>query len=43
MKRQIIITIRDDEEFEDALAEITSNLDYDNIEYDYEIKEVKED
>ena len=38
MAKQIIITVYNDEDFENALAEIKSNLDYDNIEYDYEIK-----
>ena len=39
MAKQILITIHNEEEFADALAEIKSNLDYDNIEYDYEIVE----
>ena len=42
MKKQIIITVYNEEDFHNALGEIKSNLDYDNIEYDYEIKEVKE-
>lgn len=33
MYKKIIVTIYNDEEFEDALAEIKSNLDYDNIDY----------
>lgn len=33
MYRKIIVTIYNDEEFDDALAEIKSNLDYDNIDY----------
>lgn len=37
MAKQVIITIYNEEDFQDALAEIKSNLDYDNIEYDYEI------
>ena len=36
--RQIIITVYNEEDFHNALGEIKSNLDYDNIEYDYEIK-----
>lgn len=39
--KQIIVKVYNEEEFEDALAEIKSNLDYDNIEYDIEIKEVE--
>lgn len=39
MSKQILITIHNEEEFADALAEIKSNLDYDNIEYDYKIVE----
>ena len=38
MKR-IEITINDEEQFIDALAEIKSNLDYDNIRYSYNIVE----
>lgn len=33
MYNKIIVTIYNDEEFEDALAEIKSSLDYDDIEY----------
>jgi hypothetical protein len=33
MSKKIIVTIYNDEEFEDALAEIKSNLDYDDIDY----------
>lgn len=43
MSKQILITIHNEEEFEDALAEIKSNLDYDNIEYDYKIIEHEND
>ena len=39
MAKQILITIHNEEEFDDALAEIKSNLDYDNIEFDYNIIE----
>ena len=39
MTKQILITIHNEEEFDDALAEIKSNLDYDNIEFDYTIIE----
>ena len=38
MNRKIIVTIYNEEEFKDALAEIKSNLDYDNIEYDITIE-----
>ena len=40
MAKQIIITVHNEDDFVNALAEIKSNLDYDNIEYDYEIKEI---
>jgi hypothetical protein len=33
MYKKIIVTIYNDEEFEDALAEIKSSLDYDDIDY----------
>ena len=39
MAKQVLITVYNDEEFQDAIAEIKSNLDYDNIEYDYKILE----
>lgn len=35
--KKIVIVIKNDEDFDDALAEITSNLDYDNIEYEVEV------
>lgn len=38
MNKKIIVTIYNEEEFKDALAEIKSNLDYDNIEYDIVIE-----
>ena len=40
MKKQIIITVYNEDNFQVALKEIISALDYENIEYDYEIKEV---
>lgn len=40
MKKQIVITIYDEDNFQIALAEIKSALDYENIEYDYEIKDL---
>ena len=43
MSKQILITIHNEEEFTNALAEIKSNLDYDNIEYDYKIIEEHND
>ena len=42
MKKQIIITVYSEEDFLDALGEIKSNLDYDNIEYDCEVKDLTE-
>ena len=33
------LEIHNEEEFDDALAEIKSNLDYDNIAFDYTIIE----
>ena len=42
MKKQIIITVYSEEDFHNALGEIKSSLDYDNIEYDYEIKDLTE-
>lgn len=40
MVKQIIITVYNEEDFHNALGEIKSNLDYDNIEYDYEVKDL---
>ena len=42
MKYEITVTVYNEEDFHNALAEIKSNLDYDNIEYDYVIKRVEE-
>ena len=40
MKKQIIITVYDEDNFQVALKEIKATLDYENIEYDYEIKDL---
>lgn len=40
-KKQIIVTVYNEENFQVALKEIRSALDYENIEYDYEIKETE--
>lgn len=39
MEKQVLITVYNDEDFYNVLAEIKSALDYDNIEYDYKILE----
>lgn len=40
MAKQIIITIYNEEDLPNAIHEIKSCLEYEGIEYDYEIKEV---
>lgn len=37
--KQIIITIYNDDDFQNALHEVVSTLDYENIEYEYKIEE----
>ena len=42
MKYEITVTVYNEEDFLNAVAEIKSNLDYDNIEYDYTTKRIEE-
>ena len=37
--KQIVITIYNEEDLQNALHEIISALDYDNYEYDYKVQE----
>ena len=37
--KEIVIKIYNEEELQNALHEIVSALDYENVEYDYEVKE----
>lgn len=40
MTRQIIITVKTDEDFSNAMREIVSSLEYENIDFTCEVKEV---
>ena len=39
IRRQIVVEVYTYEDYLNAVAEITSNLDYDNIKYNYKILE----
>ena len=39
IKRQIVVEVYTYEDYLNAIGEITSNLDYDNIKYNYRVLE----